>query len=233
VLKAAGPNPKPDPVVYLSGGPGGRGIETVSSWRDRAFSRDRDIVLIDQRGTGSSDPLCPESAKEVIELMAKDLSPSEDVEQNVQVAQRCLDSLRQRSIDPGAYGSAVTVGDLEALRVQLGYGSWNLLGISYGTRLALTATRDRPEGIRSVGMARLTLQLLGSEHALAIVAGVPGAGAWFVLPKIILLARLGSFVMAVLTWRKTVWSRMERWHYLMTLAAASGLVVFLLRYDLF
>jgi pimeloyl-ACP methyl ester carboxylesterase len=150
VLKATGPSPKPDPVVYLSGGPGGRGIEGVEGWLARPFARDRDIVLVDQRGTGSSGPLCPDSAKEIVRLMAQDLSPADDIAQNVAVARRCLEDLRRRGVDPTAYASAATAVDLNTLRSALGYEQWNLLGISYGTRLALTAMRDDPQGIRSV-----------------------------------------------------------------------------------
>ncbi|MCC6898221.1 MAG: alpha/beta fold hydrolase [Polyangiaceae bacterium] len=150
VLKATGPNPKPDPVVYLSGGPGGRGIDAVESWRARPFARDRDIVLLDQRGTGSSDALCPGTVPAVLEIMARDLSPADDVAENVALARRCLNDLRRRGVEPTAYASAATAADLAVLIGALGYQSWNLLGVSYGTRVALTAARDHPLGIRSV-----------------------------------------------------------------------------------
>ena len=150
VLKARGPSPAPDPLVYLSGGPGSGGIGEAASWLERPFVRQRDVVLVDQRGTGSSEPLCPETAKTIVQLMARDLTPAEDLAENVRAAHGCLEQLRNRGVDPTAYASAATAADLDALRRALGYPSWNLLGISYGTRLALTAMRDRPEGIRSV-----------------------------------------------------------------------------------
>jgi pimeloyl-ACP methyl ester carboxylesterase len=125
-------------------------VDNVQSWLTRPFARERDIVLVDQRGTGQSDPLCPHAAKEVVRLMAQDLSPADDVAGNVAIARRCLEGLRQRGLNPVEYSSAATATDLKELREALGYEKWNLLGISYGARLALTVMRDHPEGIRSV-----------------------------------------------------------------------------------
>ncbi len=150
VLKAPGAKAKPDPVVYLSGGPGGRGMDDAHAWLTRPFARERDIVLVDQRGTGQSDALCPDAAKDVVRLMARDLSPADDMAGNVAIARRCLRDLRQRGRNPVDYSSAATAMDLERLREALGYEKWNLLGISYGARLGLTVMRDHPEGIRSV-----------------------------------------------------------------------------------
>lgn len=150
VLKSSAPTRKPDAIVYLSGGPGGSGIAGAEGWLGRPFVRERDLVLVDQRGTGSSGALCPDAGKAVLQLMAKDGSAADDVAGNVAIARRCRESLRQRGVDPTRYGSAATAADLDELRAALGYAEWNLLGISYGTRLALTALRDRPGAIRSV-----------------------------------------------------------------------------------
>jgi pimeloyl-ACP methyl ester carboxylesterase len=150
VVKASGPNVHRDPLVYLSGGPGEPGTGSVTRWLEHPVAQSRDIILVDQRGTGRSDPLCPDLAKELIGVMADDLTPEQDVARNREAAGDCLKSLRDRGVEPSAYGSAATAADLEALRKLLGYDEWNLLGVSYGTRLALTAMRDFPEGIRSV-----------------------------------------------------------------------------------
>jgi pimeloyl-ACP methyl ester carboxylesterase len=62
----------------------------------------------------------------------------------------CQTRLESEGIDLSGYNSAENAADLQDLRVALGYEQWNLYGISYGTRLALTAMRDQPLGIRSV-----------------------------------------------------------------------------------
>jgi pimeloyl-ACP methyl ester carboxylesterase len=150
VVKAAAPDAQPDPLVYLSGGPGEPAIASAASWAAHPAARSRDIVLLDQRGTGRSDPLCPDLAEQLVHIMAEDLTPEEDVARNRKAAADCLAALESRGVDPSAYGSATTAADLDALRGLLGYEKWNLLGVSYGTRLALTAMRDVPRGIRSV-----------------------------------------------------------------------------------
>lgn len=136
-----GPGSSP-PIVYLAGGPGGSALDDFladpESW-DYPFSRDRDLIFVDQRGTGYSTPTldCPELAD------ATDGS-SDNPERN------CHARLVSAGIDLTAYNSAENAADIAALRNTLGYPEWNLLGISYGTRLALTIMRDHPQGIRSV-----------------------------------------------------------------------------------
>ncbi|HOU13803.1 MAG TPA: alpha/beta hydrolase [Anaerolineae bacterium] len=130
---------KPDPVVYLAGGPGGSATDDVEGWLDQAFLEERDLILFDQRGTGSSEP----------SLNCAELE-GESGQKDVEAAQECRDRLEAEGIDLTLYNSAQSAADLDMLRRALGYESWNLLGISYGTRLALTAMRDYPAGIRSV-----------------------------------------------------------------------------------
>ncbi|MEM7532568.1 MAG: alpha/beta fold hydrolase [Chloroflexota bacterium] len=129
-------NPKPDPILYLEGGPGGSALTGIDSWIDTSLRDDRDIILIDQRGTGYSFPglHCEET----------------DIEDTVQAAEDCRDSLLLEGIDLTQYHSANSAADIRDLRTALNIDQWNLLGISYGTRLALTVMRDYPEGIRSV-----------------------------------------------------------------------------------
>lgn len=130
---------KPDPVVYLAGGPGGSATDDVEGWLDQAFLEERDLILFDQRGTGSSEP----------SLNCAELE-GESGQKDVEAAQECRDRLEAEGIDLTLYNSAQSAADLDMMRRALGYESWNLLGISYGTRLALTAMRDYPAGIRSV-----------------------------------------------------------------------------------
>jgi pimeloyl-ACP methyl ester carboxylesterase len=130
------------PIVYLAGGPGGSAIDDFVSdpegWR-YPFTRSRDLIFIDQRGTGYSWPSldCPELAEEV-----------EFSDENPERV--CHERLLAEGIDLTAYNTAENAADVAALREELGIDSWDLLGISYGTRLALNIMRDHPEGVRSV-----------------------------------------------------------------------------------
>jgi pimeloyl-ACP methyl ester carboxylesterase len=138
ILHSKSENPHPDPLVYLSGGPGQNGIEP-KEWLDFPFLVSRDIVLFDQRGTGNAEPNlnCPE--------YDKDKYAEETV-----VAKRCHARLLKEGINLALYNSTQNAADIHDLRLSLGYESWNILGISYGTRLALTVMRYHPQGIRSV-----------------------------------------------------------------------------------
>ncbi|MET0298013.1 MAG: alpha/beta fold hydrolase, partial [Microbacterium sp.] len=78
------------------------------------------------------------------------LSGTAGDERRLQQLQRCRDRLIEEGIDLGAYTSAASAADLADLRAALGYGPWNLYGLSYGSRLALTVMRDHPDGLRSV-----------------------------------------------------------------------------------
>ena len=130
------------PIVYLAGGPGASAIDDFVSdpegW-GYPFTAARDLVLIDQRGTGYSLPSldCPELAEEV---SFADENPE----------QVCHARLLAEGIDLAAYNTAENAADVAALRQALGIESWDLLGISYGTRLALEIMRSHPEGVRSV-----------------------------------------------------------------------------------
>ena len=84
------------------------------------------------------------------DLLDKDISHEEYIALEDEAMQKCYDGFVDEGIDLSAYNSVESAADLNDLRLALGYDEWNLLGVSYGTRLALTAMRDFPEGIRSV-----------------------------------------------------------------------------------
>ena len=142
--------PKPDPVVFLSGGPGQGAMESIGidpgllGYSNILF--ERELIVIDQRGTGYSEPKleCPELDNPLFDPTADDATALAE-----QTA-ACRDRLTQLGIDLSAYNSAESAADLDLLRRTLGYEKWNLLGVSYGTRLAQTIARDFPEGVRSV-----------------------------------------------------------------------------------
>lgn len=153
VVHTNAPNPAPDPVVYLSGGPGAAALEQAIPFA-RGWSHmleSRDFVVFDQRGTGHSIPSldCPESTQLTQELLGQEIPRAAKVQAEVDTALHCRERLAQSGINLAAYTSAASAADMHDLRQALGYRSWNLFGISYGTRLALTAMRDYPQDIRS------------------------------------------------------------------------------------
>ncbi|TMB97296.1 MAG: alpha/beta hydrolase [Chloroflexi bacterium] len=155
VFKTSNPQPKPDPVVYLNGGPGGDTLEMVPYAFEAFFEPflgDRDLILLDQRGAGLSEPSldCPENREAIYATLDKDLSVDEAVARDIDAVNKCRDRLTKLRVDLPAYNSAENASDVDDLRVALGYDQWNLYGASYGTRLALTVMRDHPQGVRSV-----------------------------------------------------------------------------------
>ncbi len=153
IVSANSATPYSDPVVYLSGGPGsGALVNAVTFARGwSGFLHNRDFVVLDQRGTGFSQPAldCPELVQLADDILGMEITRAEKVHMELDTALRCRDTLVQEGVQVAGYHSAASAADLHDLRVALGYAQWNLFGISYGTRLALTAMRDYPEDIRT------------------------------------------------------------------------------------
>jgi pimeloyl-ACP methyl ester carboxylesterase len=150
ILESRSADPQPDPVVYLHGGPGGSAISAASLWLNHPLREDRDFILLDQRVTGYSEPaLCPDLSRDDLMVATRDLSPDQANAARLALAMGCRDALRDSGVHLGSYHSDASAADLVDLRRVLGYDSWNLYGISYGTKLALTTLRNSPEGIRS------------------------------------------------------------------------------------
>lgn len=153
IFPARDENPAPDPIIYLEGGPGGNSIETLPfNTRYEPYAQKRDLIFIDQRGVGLSQPAldCPEFNEAALEMLPLDLTPEEITARASEALEACHDRLESEGANLSAYNSATNAADIADLRVALGYDEWNLWGISYGTRLALTIMRDYPEGVRSV-----------------------------------------------------------------------------------
>jgi pimeloyl-ACP methyl ester carboxylesterase len=112
----------------------------------------RDVILVDQRGVGYSQPAmsCPPKNLPGVSAQASAPTLADSSAQERQWAQSCHDLLIGQGFDLTMYNTAASASDLRDLRQALGYTQWNLFGISYGTRLALTMMRSYPEGIRSV-----------------------------------------------------------------------------------
>ena len=183
VLPATTRGAAPDPLFFITGGPGQSALDsyvTVSPAFARV-NRERDIVLVDQRGTGGSNALRCETPDEFDELNA-------NAEQRRAWLADCLAALPG---DPRLYTTSVAIRDLDAVRAALGYAQVNLYGISYGTRVAQAYARRYPENTRSVildGVVPMDLALgpdisLDAQRALELLfdrcAAAPDCAARF------------------------------------------------------
>lgn len=145
VIPALSPTPRPDPWVEVAGGPGTAATDYtrdyVGTGVSSAYRRDRDVLLMDARGMGRSNPLyCEEmSLNRISSLFSR--WPLDSVRQ-------CRKKLAAVA-DLSQYSTARTADDLEAVRVWLGYQKLNLWGYSYGTRSVLTYTQRHPARVRS------------------------------------------------------------------------------------
>tara|TARA_R110002096_G_scaffold108809_4_gene238206 strand:- start:23062 stop:24402 length:1341 start_codon:yes stop_codon:yes gene_type:complete len=142
VVPALNLTPETDPLVPIAGGPGQGSVQfyTAYSWAFEDVRRNRDILLIDQRGTGESATMNCEFDDDLIE---GDYS----TELTIRYTQQCLDELPH---DPRFFTTSVAVSDLEAVREALGYPALNLYGVSYGTRVAQHFARRYPDKTRTV-----------------------------------------------------------------------------------
>jgi pimeloyl-ACP methyl ester carboxylesterase len=145
VLPAMARNKHPDPIVFLAGGPGQSAI-ALAPQLARQFARSqnrRDLILVDQRGTGRSAPLdCGDD---------NPARPVRDSEPAVQLRElaACRARLQQQPHgDLRQYVTSIAMADLDAVRAALGVERVNLVGGSYGTRAALEYQRQFPQHVR-------------------------------------------------------------------------------------
>jgi pimeloyl-ACP methyl ester carboxylesterase len=142
VVPALDLEPEPDPFVPLAGGPGASAIEFYAAY-SHAFEpvrRHRDILLVDQRGTGSSSRMDCDVDEDIIEGKYSE-------EQVLEVTRDCLAKLPH---DPRFFTTSVAVTDLEVAREAMDYGPLNLYGVSYGSRVAQHFARRYPGSTRSI-----------------------------------------------------------------------------------
>lgn len=159
-VAAATADPAADPVFLLAGGPGQSARDSYPAVAG-AFSdilKRRHVILLDQRGTGESNRLA----------CAQDEAESTDIsiEHAVEQTRTCLTSLSAVA-DVRHYTTGDAVADLEAVRLALGVPAINLIGVSYGTRVAQQYMKAYPEAVRSAvldGVVPNSL-VLGQEHA--------------------------------------------------------------------
>ncbi len=136
-----------DPIILLGGGPGEILTDKAAAVARATGLRDRDIILLDQRGLGLSSPalLCDEPDRD--ERLQGFATEAERRKRLKACAQR-----HSRDTDLSAYSTAENAADVIDVIQALGYRDWNILGVSYGTRLGLAVMRMKPAGLRSVAL---------------------------------------------------------------------------------
>jgi pimeloyl-ACP methyl ester carboxylesterase len=142
VLPALGPNPKPDPIVALGGGPG-QPASDLTGILSKEARQDRDFLFVDQRGTGEPDRLqCLLGKPGDFQSLFDQLFPLDAV-------RRCREELSKK-YDLTLYTTAAGADDLDEVRAWLGYDKLNLAGYSYGTRMAQVYLKRHPASVRTV-----------------------------------------------------------------------------------
>lgn len=150
VLKATSRYPEADPVIYLQGGPGGSAVAQIPlierifrPWRDR-----RDVVMFDQRSAGISG--LSSSCANMLATNAYDIVRPDPATTLPALARQCVIELEKEGVPLAVYNTTQNALDVPLVVKALGYGDYNLYGISYGTKLALEVMRVAPQGLRSV-----------------------------------------------------------------------------------
>ncbi len=180
ILHAEDSTAKPDPIVYLQGGPGAsaglhsEGIKRWLSWMRLANTK-RDLILVDTRGTGRSKPalVCADYNRENQKLMRENKPLSDELAQSYAITAQCFNTAvkSNSNLDYRYFSTALSAQDLRALMAQLEYREWNIVGVSYGTRLALEVARQEQLAPQRV---RLRAMVLDSIYP----AGFGGVQTW-------------------------------------------------------
>lgn len=177
VLKSWSQYPEPDPVVYLQGGPGGSAISQIPLYAKsfEAFRKTRDVVFWDQRSAGLSgrSVKCFNALAANAALIAKKPDEAIDPSGARNVIGDCLKEISAAGIDITKYNTTENAKDIRTVTRALGYGDYNIYGISYGTKLALEAMRVVPEGIRSVVIDGVAPSWLPLYQSLALKMSEP------------------------------------------------------------
>lgn len=152
VVRSAQQPALPDPVVYISGGPGSPLTKYAENQARHPYAPDRDLILVDQRGVGRSEPsLCPKIAGELLGagFAVADTITAETQDRRRALFMACRDAAKAQGVNLDDFGTNVTVEDFEQVRQALGIARWNVVGNSYGTTVAMTLMARHPEAIRS------------------------------------------------------------------------------------
>lgn len=155
VIPATRDDPQPDALLMLSGGPGESALASfIPLLALPGFSElwaERDVVLIEQRGTQYATPFlqCNNMLDVKLEIMGQRLQEAEEDALRLQAWTECRDQFVTSGVDLAAYNSLENAADVVAVADALGYDQVNLFGGSYGSLLAQHVMRDHPDRVRS------------------------------------------------------------------------------------
>jgi len=155
VIHSAGNAPAPDPLVMLAGGPGDSALTSfvrlLANPGMEGLWAERDIVLVEQRGTRYSTPFlkCDEMFELKLDLLDENLVDEEEEARKIDAWTACRERFAKSGVDLSAYNSVENAADIVAVADALGYDQVNLYGGSYGSLLAQHIMRDYPERVRS------------------------------------------------------------------------------------
>jgi pimeloyl-ACP methyl ester carboxylesterase len=138
-----------DPIIYLTGGPGAGMEYYVERMLEHELNKTRDMYILNQRGIGDSEELCPYFMATSRELIVG-ATLAEQEKENAQRMQACFVAATNRGVDLSAYNTVENARDVRALRQVLGFDTWNVWGISYGSHLGQMLVNIDPEGIRTL-----------------------------------------------------------------------------------
>ena len=153
-------DPAPDPVFFLAGGPGQAAVATFPGLAPvfRDVMKDRGVVLVDQRGTGKSNPLnCKSDGSE---------QNGSDPAVAREWIKGCMAGLSAKA-DLRRYTTTDAVADLEAVRRAIGADKINLVGVSYGTRMAQQYALRHPQHVRTITLDSPVPNTLGLGNIFA------------------------------------------------------------------
>jgi pimeloyl-ACP methyl ester carboxylesterase len=154
VVKAAADRREGDPVVYIAGGPGSpltRRAALIARHGAEVVAPDRDLILVDQRGAGRSEPaLCPGLARQHLAIFAAGAEQGALVRAWRESYDACRQQMAAEGLQPEWFGTQITAADFEAVRQALGIGRWNVYALSYGTAVAMTMMALHPASLRAM-----------------------------------------------------------------------------------
>jgi pimeloyl-ACP methyl ester carboxylesterase len=141
-----------DPIVYIEGGPGGPVVPSTQVMVEAKINQYRDVILLGQRGSLYAKPslICPEVDATNAPIVNLTRNGPEARKLYVGANRACRERLVKDGVDLNGYNTTESATDFAELRQALNIPEWNVLGVSYGTDLALTYMREHPEGVRSV-----------------------------------------------------------------------------------
>ncbi|QJF52951.1 alpha/beta fold hydrolase [Roseobacter ponti] len=146
VMKSRSGTPAEDPLLYLHGGPGSGNLDGLAYFAQvfDPWRQTRDVIMFDQRAAGlsSANVACHETITDQIDAVVRDDKGA--------VFEACFAELQSSARDLSKYNTLQNAYDTRAVMQTLGYETYNIYGISYGTKLALEVMRSAPDGVRSV-----------------------------------------------------------------------------------